>query len=472
MTTLINAFTDRVAQSPDAEAILEPPGEGVTFAALDSQSTAFAAALQARGLAKGDRVLVATPVSAALYVALAGIWKAGLVAVFPEPALGLKGLLHAVRTTRPAAIAASGPYRLLRLLPPLWRLKAVNPRSVRTGEATPVALSGTDPALISFTSGTSGSPKGILRSHAFLMAQNRAVAPLLASQASPRDLVGFPVFVLVNLAAGRCSVLPNWKLTRQDRARGADIRDWITESGASRLLLPPSICETLADAGVPPGVSDIFTGGGPVFPDTLRHLLETSAGLQVVAVYGSTEAEPIAEIATSEMSPADWDEMKAGGGLLAGRAVPGLDLRLVEGEIQVAGAHVNEGYLDPAQNRENKLREAGRVWHRTGDAGRLDAEGRLWLLGRWQPGAVTGPMPLQVETAARFWPGVRRAALLKGNQAADLLAIEGDGAYLEAWRKNAEYQGITRVVHVKKIPLDRRHASKVDHNRLRRLVGG
>jgi len=219
-------------------------------------------------------------------------------------------------------------------------------------------------------------------------------------------------------------------------------------------------------------VSDIFTGGGPVFPDTLRRLLDTSAGLRVVAVYGSTEAEPIAEIATSEMSPADWAEMKAGGGLLTGRAVPGLDLRLVEGEIQVAGAHVNEGYLDPAQNRENKLREAGRVWHRTGDAGRLDAEGRLWLLGRWRPGAEAGPMPLQVETAARFWPGVHRAALLQGDAAAAVLAVEGEGSYLEVWRKNGKDQGITRVVHVKKIPLDRRHASKVDQNRLRRLVGG
>ncbi|PRY24869.1 acyl-CoA synthetase (AMP-forming)/AMP-acid ligase II [Aliiruegeria haliotis] len=470
MTTLVEAFAARVAHSPDAPAILDPSGDVTTYAALDRRSSAFAARLGSRGLQKGDRVLVAAPVTADLYVILAGIWKAGLVAVFPEPAMGLQGLLHAVRTTRPAALATAGPYWLLRLLPVLWRVALLRVEHAGPETCRPVDLEPGDPALISFTSGSSGVPKGIQRSHGFLMAQNAAVAPLLASDRPERDLVGFPVFVLVNLAAGRCSVLPNWPLTHQDRADAGALRAWMIRSGANRLLLPPSICETLAQTGVPPQVTTIFTGGGPVFPDTIQRLLAGRPDLRIVAVYGSTEAEPIAEIGTEAISDADWAEMEAGGGLLAGPPVPGIALRLVDGEIQVAGEHVNNGYIDPAQDAGRKIHEDGRVWHRTGDAARLDDRGRLWLLGRWQEGGLSHPMPLQVETAARHWPGVRRAALVRQHSKPDVLAIEGDPHQIEDWRRTARAHGVDRVVCVEHIPMDRRHASKVDENRLRRRL--
>ncbi len=467
--TLVAAFARAVAAHPTRDALVDARHGATSFAELDRQSDAFAARLQTRGLTKGDRVLVAAPVSAALYIILAGLWKAGLVAVFPEPAMGLKGLFHAIRATRPKAFAAAGPYRALSLLPPLWGLTRLAPGG--TGRPAPTPLSAEDPALISFTSGSSGTPKGISRSHGFLMAQNAAVAPLLSSEGTVRpvrDLVGFPVFVLVNLAAGRPSVLPNWRLTRQDRANGRAIRDWIARSGATRALLPPSICEHLTEVGLPEGLTDIFTGGGPVFPDTMRRLLAARPGLRLTAVYGSTEAEPIAEIACHDLAPDDWAEMEAGGGLLAGRPVPGLALRLVDGEIQVAGPHVNPGYLDPRHDAANKIRDGDRIWHRTGDAGRLDARGRLWLLGRWRPEAAS-PMPLQIETAARTWPGVRRAALLR-DHTPPVLAIEGDPSGRASWQTRAKALGIARVVSVRHIPLDRRHASKTDEKRLIRMI--
>ena len=433
------------------------------FGDLWARGQGFAADLQRRGLAPGDRVLIAMPVGPDLYAALAGLWQAGGVAVFPEPALGLKGLRHAVRTTRPRWLCATGRYRWLKLLPALWSARLVAPGAA--GTPVPVGIGADDPALLSFTSGSTGAPKCIQRSHGFLAAQQAAVAPLLRSDDDERDLTAFPVFVLVALAEGRTSVLPDWTLSAQDRVTGAALAGRIRASGATRALLPPALVERLAGADWPEGLSTVFTGGGPVFPDVLRRVAERA---RVVAVYGSTEAEPIAEIDAAEIAPGDWEAMAAGAGLLVGRPVPQIRLRLVDDEVLVAGPHVNEGYLDPAQDAANKLREGGTVWHRTGDAGRLDPEGRLWLLGRHGSRVRQGEgwlYPFQVETAARLWPGVRRAALVDLPDG-PALAVEGDAKRRGDWPVPA---GLSLRL-VDRIPMDARHASKVDLDALRRKL--
>ena len=155
--------------------------------------------------------------------------------------------------------------------------------------------------------------------------------------------------------------------------------------------------------------------------------------------------------------------------MLAGRPVKAVRVRIVEGEIVVAGAHVNRGYLDPARDRETKITEGDTIWHRTGDAGVLDEDGRLWLLGRY--GAEVGGLhPFAVETSARMWAGVKRAALanLGGNA---VLAIEGDSGKLGVWQDKAGALGIANVRVVPAIPLDKRHRSKVDYVALGKLLG-
>ncbi len=445
----------------DEPALIEGDGRVVSFAGLLARAERFAADLQRRGVQKGDRALIAMPVGADLYAALAGLWMVGAVAVFPEPALGLKGLRHAVHVARPKLLVATGAYRFLHLLPELWRARGV--RSGRSGVPDSVALGADDPALMSFTSGSTGAPKSIVRSHGFLMAQRAAVAPVLET-ADGRDLVAFPVFVLVGLVAGRCSILPNWKLSRQEDVTGADLVNWVNLSGATRLLLPPALCERLVAVGVPDGVTDVFTGGGPVFPDVMRKL---ATQCRVTAVYGSTEAEPIAEIAANEISQADWAAMAAGDGLLVGAPVSVVDLRLQDDEVWVAGAHVNEGYLNPADDAANKVKDGGRIWHRTGDAGRLDAAGRLWLLGRhsarvtWRDGWL---YPFQIEVAARLWDGVRRAALVEIS-GIPVLAVEAD--------RQGDWpvpEGLD-IRLVDAIPMDARHGSKVDLAALKAKLG-
>lgn len=470
--TLPEIFAEAAAIYGERIALIEPDGTPVTFRALQERVQGFSAAWAARGVAKGDRILLAMPIGADLYASLAAIWSLGATAVLPEPAMGLKGLRHALRSAPVQGLCASGAYRLLHLmLPGLWSARHLTPSKPREGEFKPLCKSD-DIALISFTSGSTGAPKAIPRSHRFLMAQRNAVTPLLHSDDAEIDLVAFPVFVLLNLVAGRTSVLPDWRLSRADSVTSDALRDLIARHSATRLLLPPALCETLTETQIPSSVHTVFTGGGPVFPDVVAKLRQNAPALRIISVYGSTEAEPIAEIEASGISDGDRALMESGGGLLAGTPAAGLQIRIADGEIWVAGAHVVQGYLDPSRDAETKRIIDGVIWHRTGDAGRIDDEGRLWLLGRCKDtiSTLSGTVyPFCIETAARFWPGVKRAALAKrGDQ--PVLVIEGDDQNMSEWRGRAKALSVDQVQSVVQIPMDRRHRSKVDQAELAKLL--
>src|SRR5262249_23735771 len=153
---------------------------------------------------------------------------------------------------------------------------------------------------------------------------------------------------------------------RPARMDGARIRAQIEAHGVTRVIAPPALCARLAEVGAP-GVRAIFTGGGPVFPNLWRALHLAAPDARLCAVYGSTEAEPIAHIDYDEIGDDDWAAMARGEGLVAGRPIPEATLRFDGREIEVAGPHVNRGYLDPNDDAGAKVLSGGRLWHRTGD---------------------------------------------------------------------------------------------------------
>jgi acyl-CoA synthetase (AMP-forming)/AMP-acid ligase II len=468
---LLAPFLEQAALWRDRTAIVAGDGESLTFGALAQSSARVAAGWRAGGLKAGDRVLVAMPIGLSLYVAIAALWRLGATIVFPEPALGLAGLRQAARTTAPRAFLATGWYRALGLLPELRGVEhSLTMAPARLGEELLFDAPADHPALISFTSGSTGAPKAILRTHGFLAAQNACVAELLRPKAEGAvDLVVFPVFVIANLGLGVTSVLPNWKVSRHDLVDPAALARHIQAHNVTRALAPPSICEALAAAPRAPGLKTVMTGGGPVFPDLLRRLAQKLGGDDIVAVYGSTEAEPIAHVRFDEIGEADWRAMETGTGLLAGRPVSAIRAEIVDEEIVVAGDHVNKGYLDPARNAETKLTHDHEIWHRTGDSGYFDEAGRLWLRGRREARAGRYA-PFGVETAARLWRGVRQAALLPGSDPPTLF-LEGDAGKAAIWSERAgAFPGLA-VRPLKAIPLDRRHRSKVDYGALRTLAG-
>lgn len=469
---LLEPFLASAEGHAQRTAIIAGDGRPTSYGALIAASAGLASAWRRAGIGPGDRVLIAMPLGPELYAGLAALWRLGAVAVLPEPAMGLKGLRHAARAGTPKAFLTAGWFRLLRhVLPELRAIPLVLTPGDAAAAGEPLAtVEPGHPALTSFTSGSTGRPKAIMRSHGFLAAQNAALAGLIApKRPDETDLVAFPVFVVANLGLGITSVLPNWNLRRQHEAKAPAIIGQIAGYRVTRALVPPSICEVLAASEFAPRLDALFTGGGPVFPDLLERLAGKLPGTDIVSVYGSTEAEPIALLHLHEIGAADWQAMKGGAGLLAGAPVSDIRLTILDGEIVVTGEHVNKGYLDAADDASTKLARDGAIWHRTGDSGRLDETGRLWLGGRLDGRAGT-LLPFGVEAASRFWPGVRRSALLEQDGRA-ILAVEGDALQRAIWEREAQRLGEITLVAVDHIPLDRRHRSKVDYPALRRHLG-
>lgn len=468
---LVGAFLAQVSTRPDAAAIIAPDGEVVTYRELAQASNTRARAWARAGIGAGDVVLVARGVSVELYETLLAVFRLGAVAMFPEPAAGLKGLLLGVEAAKPKAVATAGVGHLIRLgFRELRALKSLpEPGDDDVGDEMLAHLPDTAPALITFTSGSTGRPKGIVRSAAFLMLQHELLEHVRRTKPGDVDLISLPVFILSNLAAGAASVIPAGRLTRPAKLDGARLRRQMATHRVNRIVAPPAVVARIVEgAEAMPKLEAIFTGGGPVFPNLLRAAAKAAPGATMHAVYGSTEAEPIAHVRMDQIGDADWEAMATGGGLLAGKPIPEISVELRDHEVFVAGPHVNGGYLDAVDDVSTKSLRDGVLWHRTGDAARVDEQGRLWLLGR-REAASGGLFPFAVETAALSWPGVKRAALLAGAPRAKL-AVEGDGLDAAEMQRRAAAMGAIDAVIVKEVPLDKRHNSKIDYGRLRKLL--
>jgi acyl-CoA synthetase (AMP-forming)/AMP-acid ligase II len=144
------------------------------------------------------------------------------------------------------------------------------------------------------------------------------------------------------------------------------------------------------------------------------------------------------------------------------------------GEIVVAGDHVVAGYLHGRGDSETKIRVAGTVWHRTGDAGYLDQCGRLWLMGRVAAAVHDArgvAYPFAVECTARAAIGPRRMAFvaIDGRRT---LVVEGRITTDEdnSLRRALVWACLDDITTVARMPMDGRHASKVNYPALAELL--
>jgi len=292
----------------------------------------------------------------------------------------------------PALLDRLGPALLLGALPGATPLEAF------AAGARPAEPGQLDPARVHtllFTSGTTGRPKAAKLSVGAHQASARASIETLRMDAASSYLCNLPLFHVGGIAtAVRCAVAGARLVLHSgfDAVAAAEALG----SGVTHASLVATTLQRLLEVRdrFPGTVRAVLVGGGPVPPELLARA--RAAGLPVLHTYGLTEA---ASQVTAER-PGDAD------GATAGWPLPGTEVRIVEGEIEVRGATMMLGYLG-----EPPLTG----WYRTGDLGELDARGRLVVHARRSDLIVSGGenvYPAEVEAALRAHPDVVECAVL------------------------------------------------------------
>jgi olefin beta-lactone synthetase len=516
---LASMLSRQAEQHPDRTAIVDRRGE-ITFGELDLGVRRAAAWLDQSGLRPGDRVLVLLPMSRELYLALIAIFRLGLVATFVDVTAGRDHVKAGCAWARPQALIGGWKAHLLALtlaplrqVPVRYFVGGVWPGTRRWEDwrsCCPLDRlhigSEETPALLTLTSGSTDRPKAALRTHGFLRTQHEVLSRYLEFEADDVDLVTLPMFLLANLGQGITSVIPNADLRFPGRIDPGPVLNQMRIHGVNRLGAAPAFLTRLLEGtrGTDSsfsGLRKVFTGGGPVSPEFLNRIQTLAPRARVRALYGSTEAEPMARLVWDEGTRRELEAPACDRGLLAGVPVEELELRILQdrwgepiaglsgrelaerraapleiGEIVVSGPHVLDGYLAGPGDGLTQFEADGRRWHRTGDAGYLDGAGRLWLCGRCaariedERGIL---YPFGVERSAQGVPGVRRAALL-GMNGKRVLAVERSGPD-RTWdgtelKRTLAWAELDAVAVLKAIPLDHRHNSKVDYPALRKRL--
>ncbi|HQA37419.1 MAG TPA: AMP-binding protein [Kiritimatiellia bacterium] len=497
----ITALLDEAALRHPERSALVFGTKRLTFAALHAHVARCARQLREHGLQAGQRVIIMIPMSAELYVTLLGVIRCGAAAVFVDPWIPMRQIAVFAAFAEPAGFIGVPKSHLLRLLQPrLARL----PLTVSTGpviaplparlslskllrtrdEIPPATVSPEAPALITFTSGSSGTPKGANRTHGFLKAQYDALCQELDYRDDDVDMPMFPVFALRNLAAGITSVVPSMDFGRVAAVNPQILSEQIRRDGVTVVTASPPFIDRLASLPQPPHLRKILTGGAPVTNEQLQRWEAAFPSSDIQILYGSTEAEPVARISSRERLATAEDQGYCCGvpsALLQTRLlrirkgpVSAAELESVTcppgeiGELAVSGAHVCRDYFkNPDAALENKIvTPDGTCWHRMGDTGYFDAKGRFFLTGRvhstiLRDGRILHAQLVESEAARRF-PEARRVAALEQNGKL-VLVIQGPAVPDALARFDAD-----RIIFTRKtLPVDPRHNAKIDYARLR-----
>lgn len=480
--------------------------------------------LGAIGAKPGDRVAVMIPPGIDLTVVLYACWQAGLVAVLVDSGLGVKNMDRALRAAHPdwligipAAVTAAkglrwGGRRIVvgemdsrlrsvlgieRSLREIEFLGESAARQVRPIDADAVAA-------VAFTSGSTGPSKGVVYKAGHIGAQRDAIAELYQITEADRLVAAFAPFALYGPALGVTSIVPAMDVTKPATLTAAALGEAAAQVDATMIFASPAALQNVvatAESLAPHqraalrNVRLIMSAGAPLRLGLLQSVARLSPSAEIHTPYGMTEILPVADISLAVRLARG-----PGPGVCVGRPVPNVQVRIhpldalglpsesatdrphILGEVVVNGPHLKESY-DRLWWTEHRSRTADQ-WHRTGDIGHLDRDGFLWISGRVQH-VITSPdgpiAPISIEHAAERVKSVVRAAAVGvgplGGQSL-VVVIEtahrgsnplAPAAMVKLVRAELESDGLQNpvaVLQTPKLPVDRRHNSKVDRTKV------
>lgn len=497
-------FFEAARQYPDKTSIISKSGQ-ISFAELEGAVRQRAALYRARGLGEGDRVLIFVPMSVELYASVLALFSIGATAVFLDEWVSLKRMEACCEVAQCKGLIGNWKARVLSWISgPLRKIPIKLSPEARSNELAevPLPLPADSTALITFTTGSTGTPKAAKRTHQFLQEQFRALLQEIEPHPNDVDMPALPIVLLINLGAGCTSLIADFKASKPDSIRADIIYRQLLENKANRMVGSPFFVKKIAAYLVAnnlqlPDLQKIFTGGAPVFPAEAALYVKAFGRAKIHVVYGSTEAEPISLIDGKILAEESlMSKINSTTGLPVGKPATVATVRILRitddviqcadpaalerlclpegeiGEIIVSGTHVLREYFNnEAALLRNKIFVGDACWHRSGDSGYL-LEGRLYLTGRCSNLIYRGDRilsPFVYENFLQNLDGVRIGTLLEHK--GELLAVlepeaQADREALQAHICKAEPL-VDRVVFVAKVPRDPRHNSKIDYTLLR-----
>ena len=527
---IAQALTRQAAAQPDTTALIIPikrtrlgwTDRRYSYRQLDELSDRLAAGLARQGIKPGTRVAFMVPPSLEFFALFFGLFKAGCVPVLIDPGIGLKPLKTCLGEAQPDVFIGITRAQITRLVLG-WGRGAVRKtitvgprifwrgiryrRLARTAKDRFVApeVKPDDSAAILFTSGSTGIPKGVVYRHRHFAAQVELVRDSYRIKPGEVDLPTFPPFALFDPALGMTTVIPPMDFTRPARVDPAMLVSLIQEYGVTNLFGSPALMNTLTRhlqvrSIKLPGLKRVLSAGAPVHPkviDRMHAALNDDADIHTP--YGATECLPVATIGGRELGGELSDGNRAGKGICVGKPLAANQIRIITitdqpisltehasdvqpgdiGEICVQGPTVTDTYwARETQTRLAKMAdEKGQVWHRMGDLGWQDDQGRLWFCGRKSERVITTQGELYtecIEGPVNAIEGVYRSALVglgpAGEQQPAIVIEPEPGIHpqdlTETILTTVQPHGITRVEFSQEFPVDIRHNAKIRRKEL------
>lgn len=403
------AWTKRWALGPSKPTLWDASCGWITRSDLARRTASAAGQLYGAGLRKGDRVILSAAASVDLVVAHVAALRLGLIVVPVNGAYQRAELAHIVGDAEPRAAVVDNPewVRWLAELAP--EMTVVSPRLDLDEAAAPSLdqMDSRDPALLGYTSGTTGVPKGAVLTHGNLLAGAESVRIAWRWEPEDRLVLALPLFHMHGLGVGlHGTLLTGASAVLLNRFSPDAVLDAANAHDATLFFGVPTMYTRLAQSARVGELSRLrlcVAGSAPLSAD-LHRRLEEAAGVRVLERYGMTETIMLVS------NPYDA-ERRAG---TVGFPLPGVELRLAPetDEVLVRGPNVFAGYWRRPEATEESFDEDG--WFRTGDLGEFDEDGYLRLRGRAKELVISGGMnihPREVEDALRTHPDIDDVAI-------------------------------------------------------------
>jgi long-chain acyl-CoA synthetase len=388
-------LTGTVRQNRDRSA-LAFGGTELSYAELDAASARVAGMLRYRGLRPGERVGVMLPNVPQFAMAYYGVLRMGGIVVPMNPLLKAREVDHYVSDSG-AALVLDDPVALPGDCEPDFGVAERDPD---------------DTAVILYTSGTTGRPKGAELTHGNLARNVEVMRRLISVEAEDVILGALPLFHSFGQTCGlNTAVATGACLALIPRFLPADVLELVERRRVTVFEGVPTMYAALLHAVERHDVSSlrVCVSGGAALPLEVLHGFETAFGCVVLEGYGLSETSPVASFNRAELR-------KPGS---IGTPVAGVEMRLLDttpegvGEIAIRGHNVMKGYW----RNPDATREAidGDGWFRSGDLARVDEDGCYFIVDRKKELIIRGGYnvyPREIEEVIYEHPAVREAAVV------------------------------------------------------------